>query len=156
MSNYDLANVYPRKPMENYLKECNLDHNSIEKRKTEFAGPVVKEMSKFHDPVQRMDFLNKIMKKEMRERMLDLANRIGKCVGKITDAQYLHIQNGEIAGVIVGENGRASIQTIGAGGYNIQRYHFRTLVHELERSDSLEERNEESSEDEDDENEMEM
>ena len=65
--------------------------------------------------------------------MLDLAQRIGEKVGRIADATGLHIQNGEIAGVIYGENGSATIQTIGAGGHNIQRFHFRTLVHELEQ-----------------------
>lgn len=157
MSDYELVNAYPRKPMENYLKERELDYVSIEKRKAEFAGPVVKAMCRFRDPAQRMEFLKKEMENGMRERMLDLAQRIGKCVGRITDAHGLHVQNGEIAGEIVGEMGRASIQTIGAGGYNIQRFHFRTLVHELERFDSLEEINSDNEDDEDDEDcEMEM
>ena len=41
--------------------------------------------------------------------------------------------------MIYGENGSATIQTIGAGGDNIQRFHFRTLVHELEQYKSQEE-----------------
>ena len=60
-----------------------------------------------------------------------MAQRVGKIVGKITAGHNLVVVNGEIAGIIEGEKGRASIQTIGAGGYNIQRYHFRTLVKEV-------------------------
>lgn len=133
MSDYDLLNVFPRKPMEEYLKSRNLDHHSISERKSSFAGPVVSAMCRYNDPEQRRLFLEHTMEQEMNTRMLDLAQRIGKCVGRITDAAGLHIQNGEIAGVIFGEIGSASIQTIGAGGYNIQRYHFRTLVHPLEQ-----------------------
>lgn len=65
----------------------------------------------------------------------------------------MHVQNGEIAGVIYGENGSATIQTIGAGGYNIQRFHFRTLVHELEQYQAQEQDDQSEQEDGD---EMEM
>ena len=50
----------------------------------------------------------------------------------ITDAAALYIgPEGDINGIIVGTEGKAKIQTIGAGGYNIQCFHFRTLIHEI-------------------------
>lgn len=53
-------------------------------------------------------------------------------VGTITDAAALYIgPEGDINGIIVGTEGKAKIQTIGAGGYNIQCFHFRTLIHEI-------------------------
>lgn len=139
MSDYDFLNVYPRQPMESYLKERKLDYNSISERKRSFAGPVVTAMCRYNDPIQRQQHLEADMEREMRSRMLDLAQRIGEHVGKITDAQGLHIQNGEIAGVIYGEKGSATIQTIGAGGYYIQRFHFRTLVHPIEQYETQQE-----------------
>ncbi|MBP0984062.1 MAG: hypothetical protein J6A19_10095 [Oscillospiraceae bacterium] len=148
MSDYDFLNVYPRQPMESYLKERSLDYNSISERKRSFAGPVVTAMCRYNDPIQRQQHLEADMEREMRSRMLDLAQRIGEHVGKITDAQGLHIQNGEIAGVIYGEKGSATIQTIGAGGYNIQRFHFRTLVHPIEQYETQQEQPD-SDEDED-------
>lgn len=148
MSDYDFLNVYPRQPMESYLKERSLDYNSISERKRSFAGPVVTAMCRYNDPIQRQQHLEADMEREMRSRMLDLAQRIGEHVGKITDAQGLHIQNGEIAGVIFGEKGSATIQTIGAGGYNIQRFHFRTLVHPIEQYETKQEQPD-SDEDED-------
>lgn len=148
MSDYDFLNVYPRQPMESYLKERKLDYNSISERKRSFAGPVVTAMCRYNDPIQRQQHLEADMEREMRSRMLELAQRIGEHVGRITDAQGLHIQNGEIAGVIYGEKGSASIQTIGAGGYNIQRFHFRTLVHPIEQNETQQEQPD-SDEDED-------
>lgn len=154
MSDYDLHNVFPRKPMEDFLKSLNLDYRSISEAKSSFAGPIVFAMCKYNDPEQRRVFLERTMDREMRSKMLDLAQRIGEKVGRITDAAGLHVQNGEIAGVIYGENGSATIQTIGAGGYNIQRFHFRTLVHELEQYEAQEQG--EQPEQEEDGDEMEM
>ncbi len=154
MSDYDLHNVFPRKPMEDFLKSLNLDYRSISEAKSSFAGPIVSAMCKYNDPEQRRVFLERTMDREMRSKMLDLAQRIGEKVGRITDAAGLHVQNGEIAGVIYGENGSATIQTIGAGGYNIQRFHFRTLVHELEQYEV--QGQDEQPEQEEDGDEMEM
>ena len=57
--------------------------------------------------------------------------RVTKITGVITDASNLHINKGELNGTITGEKGAVNVNTIGAGGYNIQRYHFRTLIHKL-------------------------
>lgn len=52
--------------------------------------------------------------------------------GVITDASNLQIgDTGELNGFIIGEKGIAKVSTIGAGGYNIQCFHFRTLIHEM-------------------------
>jgi hypothetical protein len=65
-----------------------------------------------------------------RVEMLQLlaARALSKC-GRLTDATGLVIgDNGEINGRIIGEKGAATITTIGAGGYNIQCFHYRVLV----------------------------
>ena len=62
----------------------------------------------------------------------DIITRTNDLIGQITDAGGLHIgKKGDLNGVIIGSKGKATVETIGAGGYNIQRYHFRTLIHEL-------------------------
>lgn len=62
----------------------------------------------------------------------DLIDRVQKITGKITDASNLHIgDKGDIDGIIIGEKGKAKVNTIGAGGYAVQCYHFRTLVHPI-------------------------
>jgi len=58
-----------------------------------------------------------------------LKSKVERITGKITDAQYVSVgMNGDLNGYIEGERGRAFVQTISAGGWNIQCFHFRTLV----------------------------
>jgi len=66
------------------------------------------------------------IKKEM------FINRIKEVTGDIKNLNGLNMgMNGEINGIAEGENGKAKVETIGAGGYNIQCYHFRVLVNEI-------------------------
>ena len=61
-----------------------------------------------------------------------IIERTNEIVTKITDASNLYIgYSGELNGYIIGTTGTAKINTIGAGGYNIQRFHFRTLIHKM-------------------------
>ena len=76
--------------------------------------------------------LDKDLRKEsvlMYDRFIE---QIERFTGKITDVSNLRIgEKGEINGFVIGADGKAKVQTIGAGGYNIQRYHYRTLVHAI-------------------------
>lgn len=71
--------------------------------------------------------------KEKLNKYIDLVNRVTKLVGEIQDANNLSIgnQNGELNGIIIGTNGKVRIETISAGGYNIQRFHYRVLLKKL-------------------------
>lgn len=61
-----------------------------------------------------------------------IIERTQAITGKITDATALRIgAKHDLNGYIIGEKGTAKVQTIGAGGYNIQCYHFRTLINEV-------------------------
>ena len=75
--------------------------------------------------------LTKHLKREAEAKYDDIINRTNKIVGTITDATHLHIGvKGDLEGYIIGDYGKAHVQTIGAGGYNVQCFHFRTLVKE--------------------------
>lgn len=76
--------------------------------------------------------LNKLLDKEVEDKYFDLVERVTVYTGEITSAEYLRIApTGELDGIIVGEKGKAKVETISAGGYNIQCFHYRVLVREI-------------------------
>lgn len=79
--------------------------------------------------------LNKILDEEEKGKIFDLIKRVTKVTGTIIDASGLRIgeQNGELNGFVLGEEGKAYVETIGAGGYNIQRFHYRVLVKKVNK-----------------------
>ena len=78
------------------------------------------------------ELLAKDLTQEANAKYDDIINRTNAICGKITDARGLWVGNkGDLDGIVIGERGTAKVQTIGAGGYNIQCFHFRTLVHEV-------------------------
>lgn len=78
------------------------------------------------------DLLNKTLDKECQHKYDDLCNRISAIVGTIEDVSNLHIAStGQLNGIVIGSNGTAKVETIGAGGWNIQCWHYRTLVNRL-------------------------
>lgn len=86
--------------------------------------------------------LNDLLDKEEKAKIFDLIGRVTKVVGTIIDASGLSIgyQNGELNGIVIGTDGKAEVETIGAGGYNQhiivnekhgQIFHYRVLVKRL-------------------------
>lgn len=116
---------------ETYKKKAN-DLREKEKAARKNVNELV---YKFYNVVTQsldMDSVNKFLDKEVEARYFKLVNDVKKITGNITDARHLSISSkGDLNGYIVGELGTAKVQTIGAGGYNIQCFHYRTLVREL-------------------------
>lgn len=88
------------------------------------------------------DYLEKTLEEERRHKYTDLVNRITGIVGVIQDLKGLSIgeKNGELNGIIIGDKGKARIETVGAGGYHVdeivnikhgQVFHYRVLIHEV-------------------------
>lgn len=68
--------------------------------------------------------------------ILDLYYRVKDITGEITDWSNVHSCQGTygmtvLNGFVIGKEGRAEIESILAGGYNIQRLHIRVLVKEF-------------------------
>ncbi len=75
------------------------------------------------------EHLRKEIELDAEAKYHNIVSKIQKVCGEVTEAKYLHIAgNGELNGYLIGTEGNAEVKTIGAGGYNIQRFHFRTLV----------------------------
>lgn len=126
-----LDNPWPRKPMEVFLKERELDYHSVAKKLSGFADAVVLKMCEFRKEDERLSWLDSILEEEKKDKMLDLFNRVSSITGPITDAKGLSIYAGDLNGVILGEKGAAKVQTISAGGYNIQCFHYRVLIDDV-------------------------
>lgn len=70
-----------------------------------------------------------IVDKYMEDRYTELVDKVTKYVGEITDVNYLEIGNdGSLNGKIIGSEGKCKIETIVAGGYNIQCLHYRVII----------------------------
>ena len=131
LTDYDLANLWPRRDVDAFLSERGLEYRQIQKKLREAGDQITLKLLEIHNEDEREAWLEKTMEEEKRAKLLDLIGRIMSTVGTITDAAALYIgPEGDINGIIVGTEGKAKIQTIGAGGYNIQCFHFRTLIHE--------------------------
>lgn len=114
-------------------------YNELDKREKELADnihPYTKLVAKRNYPetIRKVDEveLEKLLLKDIKQRYFELINQVTKYTGIITDADNLKIHNGELNGIVIGVKGNAKIQTIGAGGYNIQCFHYRTLVHKVD------------------------
>lgn len=78
---------------------------------------------------EALNKLEKDMTKEWNRKYDFIIERTNEIVGQITDASNLKVgAKGDLNGYIIGTKGTAKVQTIGAGGYNIQCFHFRTLI----------------------------
>ena len=114
------------KKIETILKEAELDYKTINLHVSMlFSKFVVANSGKsdWDDIVERELMNERKYKRDMfYARVMDLA-------GNIIDASDLRIgKNGEINGIVIGDKNKVKVETISAGGYNIQCYHFRVLV----------------------------
>lgn len=68
--------------------------------------------------------------------ILDLYYRVKRITGEIVDWSNIRAEQGTwgftvLNGFVIGREGRCEVESILAGGYNIQRLHIRVLVHEI-------------------------
>lgn len=63
--------------------------------------------------------------------LIDLHDRVKAVTGNVTDWNGIHYGGKALNGVVIGENATVEVETILAGGYNIQRLHNRVIVKKI-------------------------
>lgn len=86
-------------------------------------------ISREHELNQSEEVLYKKNEDEATAYAKDLVHRIKDRVGEITNLEHIHFAGKALNGIVEGTLGSVRLETIMAGGYNIQRLHYRVLVH---------------------------
>lgn len=75
------------------------------------------------------EYIKNAVEQDAQDKGIEISRKVTEKCGQITDAAGLKIgMNGTINGRIIGTTGSATVETILAGGYNIQCLHYRVLV----------------------------
>lgn len=69
--------------------------------------------------------------RDAKNLIVDLYTRVVAITGDVTDWKQMTVSANALNGLVVGVKGTAKVESILAGGYNIQRLHIRVLVHEI-------------------------
>jgi DNA repair exonuclease SbcCD ATPase subunit len=75
--------------------------------------------------------IKKNNERDAKALVIDLYYRINHITGEVTDWSKMYCSGGALNGTVSGKEGKAKVETILAGGYNIQRLHIRVLVHSI-------------------------
>lgn len=76
--------------------------------------------------------LTSMLDRDIKIKYDNIITKVEKFCGNVTDASGLYMGNdGTINGIIIGDEGKAKVETIVAGGWNIQIAHYRVLVHKV-------------------------
>lgn len=94
-----------------------------------FISPYI---SRYNSSSECLNKIKKDLDDEANRKYDFIVKRVNELVGDIQDASDLSVGNkGDLNGFIEGTNGTVHIQTVEAGGYNKQIFHFRTLFNKL-------------------------
>ena len=86
LTDYDLANLWPRRDVDAFLSERGLEYHQIQKKLREAGDQITLKLLEIHNEDEREAWLEKTMEEEKRAKLLDLIGRIMSTVGTITDA----------------------------------------------------------------------
>lgn len=69
--------------------------------------------------------------KDARNLVIDLYQRVNDITGPVKNWAGIYYSKGCLNGIVIGEKGKAKVESVLAGGYNVQKLHVRVLVHKV-------------------------
>lgn len=139
MCDWHNNNAYKVHNGEMTKEHYNEVYYALSKREKELKSNIhpytyeVEKYNGYHKPYTvDEDKLEEILFKDCKARYLQLVKEVTDITGIITDAQNLYMRAGELNGIIIGERGKAKVQTFSAGGHHIQCFHYRTRVDKVQ------------------------
>ena len=126
-------------------EEWKKQMEEVKKNRTfykDYTTPITFEVwNKIDDDHINHKRLDEILDKEAEAKYWNMIDKVTKVTGEITDASGLRIgRDGNLNGIIIGDNGKAKLETIRTTGENVGRLvnirkgqiaHFRLLVNEV-------------------------
>lgn len=114
------------------------DELAEEKSKLGYSAFVRKYSYAAYEEIYRTDEqIHRANVNDAKALIINLIYRVRDIVGEITDwggircAQASFFEGAALNGLVIGTQGRCMVESIIAGGWNIQRLHIRTLVKEI-------------------------
>lgn len=144
----DFLSNWKTKAIEFYLKESNEYEKHLNKENEELKNAKtlnerrevrsqyknnnfspISKLLVYKTLKEKIDKLNELLDEEIIRKKEKLLKQVILTCGKIQKVQYLEVAaDGSLNGIIQGENQTVKVETIYAGGYNIQCLHYRVLV----------------------------
>ena len=134
-ASYETAHKEYHEKLHGYYRDLTPEEKKMPKYRYEYRIKVKygewEHINHYYEPTYEESIakLQKELDQEADRKYDFIIERTTAITGKITDASCLTVgAKCDLNGYIIGEKGTANVQTIGAGGYNIQCFHFRTLI----------------------------
>ncbi|GCD12602.1 hypothetical protein [Clostridium tagluense] len=142
---YEMVNKYSDEEVEKILSVEISEYKRAEIKRTiryryiqkfkdsHFASDmaVLEKIIEHHETINNI-MLNKILDYDVKMKKETFISRIKEVIGEIKDLSGLNISSkGEINGIAKGLKANAKVETISAGGYAVQCWHYRVLVNTI-------------------------
>ena len=139
----DSVNYYNETNIERFLERCDFELSVSEfKSMLDSYAKGMKLRNSLMDTLtsrlvsenkyNAINYLNKYLDREVKARKVTFIDSIENAGGDMVKVMTLKIgDDSMLNGIISCVNADVKIETVGAGGYNIQRFHYRILCHAL-------------------------
>ena len=114
------------------------EYKVAKQKQTDFKNSIGKgvfnaiETMRWEKRCKRGDtWLNNLLDKEVEKKKVEFIARVEKKSGEIKDVNLKIGVDGSINGTVTGDKTKVDVYSIVAGGWNIQRAHYRVLVNEV-------------------------